>query len=141
MLSSPATYKVAALKKSLYSLGDLAALMRTACARYLAFLSALEDRSGGSVALHRITEPARDEQHRNYSGFNFFAAGDLAVLRALLRGGYHIRGLSNWLLQRVLTGKKGGQISRVSKRLRLRAHSCSTGGPHQGFRVECSMIQ
>jgi hypothetical protein len=106
MLSSPATYKVAALKKSLYSLGDLAALMRTACARYLAFLSALEDRSGGSVALHRITEPARDEQHRNYSGFNFFAAGDLAVLRALLRGGYHIRGLSNWLLQRVLTGKR-----------------------------------
>jgi hypothetical protein len=115
----PPTYQVAALKKSLYSLGDLAGLMRAACARYLAFLSALEDRSGGSVALHRITEPARDEQHRSYRGFNFFAAGDLAVLLALLRGEYHISGLSNRLLQRVLTGKKGGQISRVLKRLRL----------------------
>jgi hypothetical protein len=62
---------------------------------------------------------ARDEQHRSYRGFNFFAAGDLAVLLALLRGEYHISGLSNRLLQRVLTGKKGGQISRVLKRLRL----------------------
>jgi hypothetical protein len=114
----PPTYQVAALKKSLYSLGDLAGLMRAACARYLAFLSALEDRSGGSVALHRITEPARDEQHRSYRGFNFFAVGDLSVLLAILRGEYHISGLSNRLLQRVLTGKKGGQISRILKRLR-----------------------
>jgi len=115
----PPTYQVAALKKSLYSLGDLAGLRRAACARYLAFLSALEDRSGGSVDLHRITEPARDEQPRSYRGFNFFAAGDLGVLLAILRGEYHISGLSNRLLQRVLTGKKGGQISRVLKRLRL----------------------
>ena len=69
--------------------------------------------------LHRITEPARDEQHRSYRGFNFFAAGDLGVLLAILRGEYHISGLSNRLLQRVLTGKKGGQISRLLKRLRL----------------------
>jgi hypothetical protein len=115
----PPTYQVAALKKSLFSLGDLAGLMRAAGARYLAFLSALEDRSGGSVNLERITEPARDEQHRSYRGFNFFAAGDLSVLLAILRGEYHISGLSNRLLQRVLTGKKGGQISRVLKRLRL----------------------
>ena len=111
----PPTYQVAALKKSLYSLGDLAGLMRAACTRYLAFLSALEDRSGGSVDLHRITEPARDEQHRSYRGFNFFAAGDLTVLLAILRGEYHISGLSNRLLQRVLTGNNGGQISRLLK--------------------------
>jgi hypothetical protein len=115
----PPTYQVAALKKSLFSLGDLAGLMRAACARYLAFLSALEDRSGGSVNLERITAPARDEQHRSHRGFNFFAAGDLSVLLAILRGEYHISGLSNRLLQRVLTGKNGGQISRVLKRLRL----------------------
>jgi len=115
----PPTYQVAALKKSLYSLGDLAGLLRAAGARYLAFLSALEDRSGGSVNLKRITEPARDERPRSYRGFNFFAAGDLTVLLAILRGEYHISGLSNRLLQRVLTGKKGGQISRILKRLRL----------------------
>jgi hypothetical protein len=115
----PPTYQVAALKKSIYSLGDLAGLLRAACARYLAFLSALEDRSGGAVNLDRITSPARDPQHRSYRGFNFFAAGDLAVLLAILRGEYHISGLSNRRLQRVLTGKNGGQISRVLKRLRL----------------------
>lgn len=115
----PPTYQVAALKKSLYSLGDLARLMRAACTRYLAFLSALEDRSGGSVNLERITAPARDEQHRSYRGFNFFAAADLQVLRAIVRGEYQISGLSNRLLQRVLIGKKGGHISRVLKRLRL----------------------
>lgn len=115
----PPTYQVAALKKSIYSLGDLAGLMRAACARYLAFLSALEDRSGGAVNLQQITEPVRDEQHRSYRGFNFFAAGDLSVLLAILRGEYQISGLSNRLLQRVLLGKNGGQISRVLKRLRL----------------------
>ena len=115
----PPTYQVAALKQSLYSLGDLAGLMRAACARYLACLSALEDRSGGSVNLERITEPARDQQHPSYRGFNFFAAGDLSVLLAILRGEYQISGLSNRLLQRVLLGKKGGHISRVLKRLRL----------------------
>ena len=115
----PPTYQVAALKKSLYSLGDLAGLMRAACARYLAFLSALEDRSGGAVNLDRITGPARDEHHRSYRGFNFFAAGDLAVLLAILRGEYHISGLSNRRLQRVPPDKNGGQITRMLKRLRL----------------------
>ena len=115
----PPTYQVAALKKSIYSLGDLAGLLRAACARYLSFLSALEDRSDGTVNLDRITEPARDQQHRSYRGFNFFATGDLVVFLAILRGEYHISGLSNRRLQRVLTGKNGGQISRVLKRLRL----------------------
>ena len=41
------------------------------------------------------------------------------MLLAILRGEYHLRGLSNRLLQRVRTGKRGGQISRVLKRLRL----------------------
>jgi hypothetical protein len=115
----PPTYQVAALKKSIYSLGDLAGLLRAACARYLAFLSALEDRSGGAVNLNRVTEPARDEHHRSSRGFNFFATGDLTVLLAILRGEYQISGWSNRRLQRVLTGKNGGQISRLLKRLRL----------------------
>lgn len=115
----PPTYQVAALKKSIYSLGDLAGLLQAACTRYLAFLSALEDRSGGAVNLDRITGPTRDEHHRSYRGFNFFAAGDLAVLLAILRGEYHISGLSNRRLQRVLPDKNGGQITRMLKRLRL----------------------
>ena len=117
--NGPPTDPVAALKKSRFRLGDLAGLMRAAGARDPAFLSALEDRSGGAVHRARSTAPARDEQHRSYRGFNFFAAGDLTVLLALLRGEYQISGLTNRLLQRVLTGKDGGQISRVLKRRRL----------------------
>lgn len=45
------------------------------------------------------------QRHKGYRGFNFFAAGDLSVLLAILRGQYHISGLSNRWLQRVLTGK------------------------------------
>lgn len=37
-------YEVAALKKSIYSLGDLRGLMAAACGRYRAFVSVLEDR-------------------------------------------------------------------------------------------------
>jgi hypothetical protein len=112
-------YEVAALKKSIYSLGDLRGLMAAACGRYLAFVSALEDRRGGAVNLQKITGAVRDENERSVRGFNFFAAEDVGVLLAILRGEYQISGLSNRLLQRVLPGKSGGQIGRILKRLRL----------------------
>lgn len=125
----PPSYQVAALKKTISSLGDLAGLMRAAWACYLTFLSSLADRSGGSVNLERVTEPARDEQHRSYRGCNFFAAGDLAILR----GEYQISGLSNRLLQRVLTEKNGGQISRILKRLRLHGLSKKIGHTYKYY--------
>lgn len=127
------TYQVAALKKSIYSLGDLAGLLRVACTRYLAFLSALEDRSSAAVNLDHITGPARDEHHRSYRGFNFFAAGDLAVLLAILRGEYHISGLSKRRLQRVLRDRNGGQIRRVLKRLRLHGLIRKIGHPYKYY--------
>ena len=127
----PPTGQVAALKKSRRSLGDLAGRMRAACARYLAFLPAWEDRSGGAVKLQQITEPARDEQPRSDRGFNFFAAGDRSVLRAILCGEFQFSGLSHRLLQRVLTGKNGGQTSRVLKRRRWHGLIKKTGHTYQ----------
>lgn len=112
-------YKVSALKKTIYSLGDLRGLMHAATMRYLAFISALEDRSSGAVNLERITEPVKDERERSWRGFNFFSHADTGVLLAILRGEYQISGLSNRLLQRVLPDKSGGQIGRILKRLRL----------------------
>ena len=112
-------YQNAALKKSIYSLGDLAELMHAATARYLAYLSGLEDRAPGQVDLDRISRPAHDDHHRSYRGFNFFAATDLGVLLALVRGEYQISGLSNRWLRPVLPGLSGGQIGRILKRLRL----------------------
>ena len=63
---------------------------RAAGARHLTFFPARDDRSCGTVKVKRITGPGRDEHHRSYRGFNFFAAGDLPVLPAILRGEYHI---------------------------------------------------
>ncbi|HEY9174675.1 MAG TPA: hypothetical protein VI136_20505 [Verrucomicrobiae bacterium] len=77
--------------------------------------------------------PARDEQHRSYRGFNFFAAGDLTVLLAILRGEYHISGLSNRRLQRVLRDRNGGQIRRVLKRLRLHGLIRKIGHPYKYY--------
>ena len=112
-------YKVTALKKSIYSLGDLKGLMQAATVRYLAFISTLEDRSGGQVNLEKITGAVKDERERSWRGFNFFCRADESVLLAILRGEYQISGLSNRLLQRVLPEKNGGQIGRIIKRLRL----------------------
>ena len=78
-------YRVADLKKSIFSLGDLAGLMRAGCARYLEFIGEVEDRSGGQTNLEQISQPVRDERERSWRGFNFFLGNDLAVLLGVVR--------------------------------------------------------
>ena len=62
--------------------------MQAACARYLAFIAALEDRSGGAVNLERITAQVKDQRERSWRGFNFFDRADAQALLAILRGEY-----------------------------------------------------
>jgi hypothetical protein len=112
-------YKVAALKKSIYSLTDLAGLMAAACRRYLDFVGTLEDRSAQRHDLDHISRPAHDERARSWRGFNFFLTEDLTVLLALLRGEFTLNGLSGRRLRAQLIGKTPGQIARILKRLRL----------------------
>ena len=114
-----ADYAVTALKKSIYSLGDLRGLMRAAIGRYLEFIGALEDRSPGQADLDKITRSIRDQNDRSYRGFNFFAADDLRVLQTILRGEYTISGMSNRFLRRILPCHTPHQIGRILKRLRL----------------------
>lgn len=114
-----ADYAVAALKKSIYSLGDLRGLMHAATGRYLEFIGTLEDRSPGQADLNKITRSTRDQNDRSYRGFNFFAADDLTVLQTILRGEYTISGLSNRLLRKILPHYTPHQLSRILKRLRL----------------------
>ncbi len=112
-------YQLAALKRSIYSLGDLRELLAAATRRYLEFVGELEDHSSGRLALEKITRTTRDHSNRTWRGFNLFNAADLQALLALLRGEHHISGLTNRSLQRVLTDKNAGQIGRILKRLRL----------------------
>ena len=111
-------YKVAPLKKSIYSLGDLQGLMVAANRRYLEFISELDDPSVGTKALRKVGEPTT-MNGRNYRGFNFFSAEDDLVLSAIVRGQFTISGLRNKDLRKHIPAATPGWTSRCLKRLRM----------------------
>lgn len=115
----PPTYALAPLKKSLFRLRDLRGLTHAACARYLAGLSRLEDRSSGQVDLDKLSRPAKDAAARSWRGFNLFLRADLQGILAALAGEHQISGLSSRRLQRLLPQWTRNQIGRRLRRLRL----------------------
>lgn len=110
--------KLAPVKKTIYSLGDLRDLLAAANRRYLEFISALEDPSSGGKSLEKITDPVT-VKGRTYRGLNFFLKDDRALLQAVARGEFTITGLRNKDLQRHLPGRNPAWISRSLKRLRV----------------------
>ena len=110
--------KWAAMKKSIYSLPALREALQAANRRYLEFISTLDDPSAGIDRLQKVTEPVR-ENDRSYRGLNFFSASDQALMEALARGEFNLRGLQNKTLRAHLGEKTSGQISRLLKQLRL----------------------
>lgn len=115
----PPTYQLAPLKKSIFSLRDLRGLMQAACARYLGWLSRLEDRSSGRVDLDKLSRPVKDAAARSWRGFNLFLSADLQGVLAVLAGEHHISGLTSRRLQRLLPQWTRSQIGRLLRRLRL----------------------
>ena len=113
-----AEYKVAPLKKSIYSLSDVVELLSAACQRYLDFIGTLEDDTPQRHDIDRVSRTVRDQNDRTWRGFNLFLKEDQRVLLALLRGEFAIHGVSNQRLQSLLTDKTSGQINRILRRLR-----------------------
>lgn len=111
-------FKLAPVRKSIYSLHALRSIFGACNRRYLEFISALEDPTAGVKALAKISE-TRAEQGRRYRGFNFFSVKDLALFVALLRGEHTTSGFRNRDLRERLPDFSGGQISRLLKRLRV----------------------
>jgi hypothetical protein len=112
-------WRVAPLKKSLYSLGTLFGLMEATCRRYLEWLSRLEDPRIGRHNLDEITRPKRDEAQRSWRGFNFFAAEDYHVLVTVLRGEGLLSGWTNRRLRTALGAAWGAsRVSRILRRMR-----------------------
>jgi hypothetical protein len=111
-------FKLAPLKKSIYSLGDLRQLLAAANRRYLEFISALEDPTAPTKILDKITKPERDGT-RTYKGFNFFSYDDRDLLLALVRGEHVITGFRHLDIQRQLPRLSSTKISRHLKRLRV----------------------
>ncbi len=112
-------YKMASLKKSIYSLSDVVNLLEAACRRYLDFAGTLEDRSPARHDLNKVSRTVRDSNERTWRSFNFFHEEDQKVLLAMLRGEFAINGLSNSRLRSILRDKSSGQISRMIKRMRM----------------------
>lgn len=112
------TFKLAPLKKTIYSLGDLRHLVAAANRRYLEFISALEDPTVGTKILDKISKPERDGD-RTYKGFNFFSYDDRDLLLALVRGEHVITGFRHVDIQQKLPRLSSTQISRQLKRMRL----------------------
>ena len=111
-------YKVAPLKKSIYSLSDVVELLSAACDRYLDFIGTLEDDTPQRHNLDQISRTVRDRKDRTWRGFNLFLKEDQRVLLSLIRGEFAIHGLSNQRLRSLLGNKSSAQINRILRRLR-----------------------
>jgi hypothetical protein len=110
--------KLAPVRKTVYSLGVVAGLLRASNRRYLEFLSSLDDDTAGRQHLERLSRPTRD-QKRSYRGLNFFDANDRALLLTLTRGEFNLRGFQVRDLRRFLEHLSGPQLSRQIRRLRM----------------------
>lgn len=110
-------FKLAPLKKSIYSLHTLRELMLAANMRYLEFISTLDDPQDGIRSLDKVTRSVR-QNGRSYKGFNFFLADDLDALLAVIAGHNAIRGFRSHDLTRALPDLSSSQRSRLIKRLR-----------------------
>jgi hypothetical protein len=110
---------LAAMKKSIYSLRDLAQLMQAGLKRYSQWLASLRDHTPGQQDVRRLGQPAHDQQGRSYRGFNPFLEDDEKLLQTLLRGEHALAGLTARRLRSLLEGWSRGRISRLLKRFRL----------------------
>jgi hypothetical protein len=111
-------FKLAPVRKSIYSLPVLRALLGAATHRYLDFLAAIEDPHPGLRAVEKIATPVHAGE-RSYRGFNLFHGPDLDLFRTILRGEFTISGFQARQLRPHLPALSGSQLSRVLKRLRL----------------------
>jgi hypothetical protein len=77
--------KLAAVKKTIYSLAPLRDLLQASNRRYLDFISAFEDSSSGTDDLDKIAQRVH-KPDRSYSGFNLLESQDLRLFLALTHG-------------------------------------------------------
>ncbi len=111
-------YKLASMRKGIYSISSLTKVLKSANNRYIDFISAIEDKSKGRGKLEKITQPVI-ENNRKYSGFNFFSSDDARLLEAIIRGEFNIYGLQNKNIRKLIPEWKSSKISRLFKRLRV----------------------
>ena len=112
-----AQWKLAPLRKNIYSLRDLRKLMRAANERYLAYMAAIDDPGAGLKDIDKISGPATD-QGRSFRGFNLFQDRDYRLFLALGRGEWSISGFRAADLRTCMPDLSPSQSSYLLKRLR-----------------------
>jgi hypothetical protein len=111
-------WKLAPLKKSIYSLNTLRKLMHAANERYLAFLAAIDNPDAGLKAIDKVAKPAADHG-RSYRGFNLLLDEDYRLFLTIARGEWAISGFRAADLRAHLTDLTPSRSSHFLKRLRL----------------------
>jgi len=111
-------FKLAPLRKSIYSLHDLRQLMHAANERYLAFMACLDNPAAGQKAIAKIAAPAKVKGH-SFRGFNLFLDPDYHLFLTLGRGEWAISGFRAADLRAHLPDLSPGRASHILKRLRL----------------------
>ena len=110
-------FKLAPVRKSIYSLRDLMDLMGAANRRYLAFMADIDDPSAAQKVIEKLANPAR-EKGRSFRGFNLFSGIDLQLFLIMTKGEWTISGFRAANLRQEL-GMKPGRISYLIKRMRV----------------------
>ena len=110
-------FKLAPLRKSIYSLRDLRSLMQAANDFYFAFMACIDNPDAGQRALAKVAAPAKTKDS-SLRGFNLFLDPDYNLFLTLARGEWEISGFRAADLRAHLAGLSQGCASYLLKRLR-----------------------
>ncbi len=111
------TWKLAPLRKSIYSLRDLRKLMNAANERYLAWLASIDHPGAELKDIDKMASPATDKG-KSFRGFNLFQEQDYRVFLTIARGEWSITGFRAADLRAPIPGLSPSQSSYLLKRLR-----------------------
>jgi hypothetical protein len=110
-------FKLAPLRKNIYSLRDLRSVMRAANDRYLAFMACLDNPDAEQKIIAKMAAPAKVKGH-SFRGFNLFLNPDYQLFLTLGRGEWVISGFRAADLRAHIKGLSPGRSSYILKRLR-----------------------
>jgi len=115
--NGPSSMGFAPMKKTVYSLGDLAAILFACNRRYLAHLSTLDDFSAGVKLMDRVTRPRKIEG-KTIKGVDFFNPTERTLIGALQNPKFNIAGIRRADLSPLLEQISPSALSRQIRRLR-----------------------
>jgi hypothetical protein len=110
-------FKLAALRKNIYSLNDLRQLMHAANDRYLAFMACLDNPDAPHKAVAKMAAPTKIKG-RSFRGFDLFLEPDYRLFLNLSRGEWTISGFRAGDLRQYMPDLSPSRASYLLKRLR-----------------------